>query len=99
MGKEVQPKDTTREAAYELWMKAPNPMVTFFKTLDVTNLIKFSNKKHMKFNMLLDYCIGKAAVSANSHFLRTAGPHFPDSPGHIKRTAWDISRAEGTPPH
>ena len=45
MGKEVQPKDTTREAAYELWMKAPNPMVTFFKTLDVTNMIKFSNKK------------------------------------------------------
>lgn len=38
-------------------------------------------------------------ISANSHFLRTAGPHFPDSPGHIKRTAWDISRAEGTPPH
>lgn len=38
-------------------------------------------------------------LSANSHFLRTAGPHFPDSPGHIKRTAWDISRAEGTPPH
>lgn len=37
--------------------------------------------------------------NANSHFLRTAGPHFPDSPGHIKRTAWDISRAEGTPPH
>ena len=26
-------------------------------------------------------------------------PHFPDSPGHIKRTAWDISRAEGTPPY
>ena len=39
------------------------------------------------------------ARDANSHFLRTAGPHFPDSPGHIKRTAWDISRAEGTPPH
>ena len=25
---------------------------------------------------------------ANSHFLRTAGPHFPDSPGHIRRTVW-----------
>ena len=37
--------------------------------------------------------------TANSHFLRTAGPYFPDSPGHIKRTAWDISRAEGTPPY
>lgn len=36
---------------------------------------------------------------ANSHFLRTAGPHFPDSSGHIKRTAWEISRAEGTPPY
>ena len=36
---------------------------------------------------------------ANSHFLRTAGSYFPDSPGHIKRTAWDISRAEGTPPY
>jgi len=34
MVKEIQPKDSTREAAYKLWMKAPNPMVTFFKTLD-----------------------------------------------------------------
>src|SRR5699024_4820909 len=38
-------------------------------------------------------------VIANSHFLRTAGPHFPDGSGHIKRTAWEISRAEGTPPY
>ena len=37
-------------------------------------------------------------IRANSHFLRTAGPHFPDSPGHIKRTAWDISRAAHTRP-
>ena len=32
--------------------------------------------------------------AANSHFLRTAGPHSPDSPGHIKRTVLEISRAE-----
>ena len=31
MPKEVDPKDTARAAAYELWMKAPNPMVTFFQ--------------------------------------------------------------------
>ena len=37
MPKEIDPKDTTRAAAYALWMKAPNPMVTFFKTFDVTN--------------------------------------------------------------
>lgn len=39
MAKEINPKDTKRAEAYELWMQAPNPMVTFFKTLDVTNLI------------------------------------------------------------
>ena len=38
--KEVNYKETKRAKAYELWMKAPNPMVTFFKTLDVTPLIK-----------------------------------------------------------
>ena len=52
MAREIHPKDTKRNMAYELWMKAPNPMVTFFKTLDVTNLIKVSKRKNMKFNML-----------------------------------------------
>lgn len=45
MPKEVNPKDTRRVAAYELWMKAPNPMVTFFKTFDVTNLIGSAGKE------------------------------------------------------
>ena len=52
MAKEIQPKDTTRAMAYEFWMKAPNPMVTFFKTLDVTNLIKVSKRKHQKLMVL-----------------------------------------------
>ncbi len=69
MTREIQPKDTTRAAAYELWMKAPNPMVTFFKTLDVTNLIKVSKRKHMKFNMLLDYCIGRAAANIKEFYI------------------------------
>lgn len=73
MAKEVQPKDTTRAMAYELWMKAPNPMVTFFKTLDVTNLRKVSKRKHMKFNMLLDFCIGKAAVSVKEFYTLPVG--------------------------
>ena len=55
--------------AFELWMKAPNPMVTFFKTLDVTNLIKVSKRKHMKFNMLLDYCIGRAAANIKEFYI------------------------------
>ena len=28
--KEINPKQTKRAKAYELWMKEPNPMVTFF---------------------------------------------------------------------
>ena len=73
MIKELNPKDTARAMAYELWMKAPNPMVTFFKTLDVTNLIRISKRKGMKFNMLLDYCIGKAAVSVKEFYILPVG--------------------------
>lgn len=76
MSREINYKDTTRSSAYELWMKAPNPMVTFFKTLDVTNLLKVSKRKHMKFNMLLDYCIGKAAVSVKEFFILPVGDKF-----------------------
>ena len=36
MPKEIDPKSTTRAMAFELWMQAPNPMVTFFKTLGVS---------------------------------------------------------------
>ena len=73
MTKELNPKDTTRAMAYELWMKAPNPMVTFFKTLDVTNLIRISKRNGMKFNMLLDYCIGKAAMGVKEFYILPVG--------------------------
>ena len=73
MTREINPKDTSRASAYELWLNAPNPMVTFFKTLDVSNLIKMSKKKNMKFNMLLDYCIGKAAVRVKEFYILPVG--------------------------
>jgi len=62
MKREVAPQDTTRAQAFALWMKVPNPMVTFFKTLDVTRLVRISRRKGLKFNMLMDWCIGKAAA-------------------------------------
>ena len=73
MPTQINPKDTTRAMAYDLWMKAPNPMVTFFKTLDVTNLIKISRKRNLKFNMLMDYCIGKAAAPIKEFYLLPVG--------------------------
>ena len=70
MVKEINPMETDRAAAYELWMKAPNPMVTFFKTLDVTRLVRVSKKKNL---MLLDYCIGKAAADIKEFYLLPIG--------------------------
>lgn len=73
MIKEIDPKQTKRAVAFELWMNAPNPMVTFFKTLDVTSLVRISKKKKLKFNMLLDYCIGKAAADIEEFYLLPVG--------------------------
>ena len=73
MAKEINPKDTTRAMAYELWMKAPNPMVTFLKTVDVTKLVRLSKKRGLKFNMLLDYCIGKAAAPIREFYTLPVG--------------------------
>lgn len=71
--KEINPKDTTRAYAFEMWMNAPMPMVTFFKTLDVSRLVKISRKSGLKFNMLMCYCIGKAASAVKEFYLLPVG--------------------------
>ena len=71
--KEVNPQETTRAYAFEMWMKAPNPMVTFIKTLDITRLVKVSRHKRLKFNMLLDWCIGKAAAPIKEFYMLPVG--------------------------
>lgn len=73
MVREMDPKDTSRAAAYRLWMDAPNPMVTFMKTLDVTNLVRVSRRRGLKFNMLLNWCIGKAAAGIAEFYLLPVG--------------------------
>ena len=65
----VDPGATTRAEAFALWMDAPNPMVTFFKTLDVTPLVRLSKRKGLKFNMLLCWCIGSAASRVKEFYL------------------------------
>lgn len=67
--KEVNPKETGRAYAFEMWMNAPMPMVTFFKTLDVTPLVKTSRKTGLKFNMLMCYCIGRAASGIKEFYM------------------------------
>lgn len=69
----VDPGTTSRAEAFELWMDAPNPMVTFFKTLDVTPLVRLSRRKGLKFNMLLCWCIGSAASRVKEFYLLPVG--------------------------
>lgn len=66
---EIDPQTTTRAYAFEMWMQAPMPMVTFFKTLDVTRFVRLSRRTGMKFNMLMCYCIGKAASGIKEFYL------------------------------
>ncbi|MDE6719418.1 MAG: chloramphenicol acetyltransferase [Treponemataceae bacterium] len=71
--KKVEPESTSRNEAFKLWMNAPNPMVTFFKNIDVTPLVKLSRRRKLKFNMLLCYCVGKAASSVKEFYLLPVG--------------------------
>lgn len=70
---EIDPAQTERAAAFELWMKAPMPMVTLFQTLDVTRLVRLGRKRSLKFNMLMCWCIGKAASRTEQFYLLPVG--------------------------
>ena len=71
--REINPQLTDRAQQFEIWKNAPNPMLVFVKKIDVTKLIKISRRKHLKFNMLLDYCIGKAAINQKEFYLLPVG--------------------------
>ena len=65
----VDPQKTKRAFAFQAWMKSPMPMVTLTKTFEVSRLCKVAKKRGMKMNMLLCWCIGKAAAQQEEFFL------------------------------
>ena len=67
--KEVNPKETTRAYAFEMWMNAPMPMLTFLKKMDVTRLVRISKRTGLKFNMLMCWCVGKAASGIKEFYI------------------------------
>lgn len=74
MKTEVQPQETKRAYAFEMWMTAPMPMVTLVKTMNVNNLLKISKKSGVKFNTLMCWCIGKTATETEElHLLPENG--------------------------
>ena len=44
-------------------------MITLFKTLDVTPLVRYSRRTGCKFHMLLCWCIGRAASQTEAFYL------------------------------
>ena len=70
---EINPQESKRAEAYALWLHAPMPMLTFFKTLDVTRLLRYSRRKGLKFNMLMCWSIGKAASGIEEFYTLPVG--------------------------
>ena len=71
--REINPQETTRAYAFDMWMNAPMPMVTFFKTLNVQRLLRICHKRGLKFNMLMCYCIGRAATQIKEFYMLPVG--------------------------
>lgn len=71
--REVNPKDTTRAQAFELWMKSPMPMVTLTKTMNISRLLRLSKKRDLKLNMLMAWCIGRAAKQVKEFYMLPVG--------------------------
>ena len=69
MKQEIDPNSTKRAIAFQLWTKSPMPMVTLTKTFDVTHLRRVSRRRGMKFNMLLCWCIGRAASKIEEFYM------------------------------
>ena len=80
---EVNPKETSRAAAFSLWMSSPMPMVTLTKTLNVGRLLKKSKKSGVKFNTLFCWCIAKAATQIDEFYLL---------PEQVKLAKWSRSQ-------
>ena len=69
MKKEINARETSRAAAFELWISSPMPMVTLTKIFDVSRILKISRKRGWKFNMILCWAIGRAASRTREFYL------------------------------
>ena len=68
MKTEIQPNQSSRAEAFQMWMSSPMPMVTLVKTLNVDRLVKVSRWTNIKFNDLMCWCIGKAASDVKEFY-------------------------------
>lgn len=71
--REVNPDETKRAQAFRQWIKSPMPMVTIFKTFRVGRPVRVSRRSGMKLNMLLCWCIGRAASGIREFYMLPVG--------------------------
>ena len=69
MKTEIQPQESIRANAFNSWMSSPMPMVTLVKTFDVSRIVKASKRTGIKFNILMCWCIGKAAKDIKEFYI------------------------------
>ena len=73
MKHEITPQESNRKEAYDLWITSPMPMVTLTKTFDITRIQKIAKQRGVKLNMLLCWCIGKAAAQTEEFYTLPEG--------------------------
>lgn len=71
--REVDLRTTPRAASWQLFRRAPMPMVTILQTWDITGLLSFGARKGYGLTMLLCWCIGQAARQTEELYLLPAG--------------------------
>ena len=69
MKREINPQESNRAEAFQLWMSSPMPMVTLVKTLDVSRLVKASKKSDIKLTTMMCWCVGKAASQIEQFYM------------------------------
>ncbi len=69
----VDPRETDRAEAFELWIGAPQPTVTMFTTLEVGRMWRKARREGLKFNMLMCHAIGRAAVQVKEFMTLPVG--------------------------
>ena len=76
MKTEIDPKTTERAQSFEIWKNAPMPKVTIVKTFDVSRLVRFSRRKGLKINMLMCWCIARAAKDIKEFYMLPMGEKY-----------------------
>lgn len=73
MRTEIDPNTTSRAQSFQLWKTAPMPKATIVKTFNVGRLVSHSRRNKLKLNMLMCWCIVRAARDIKEFYMLPKG--------------------------